>query len=360
MITIDGSYGEGGGQIVRTALAFSTLLYKPVEITNIRQGRKQPGLKAQHLACLKALQQLCGANFNDVDIGSTHLRYLPEKIKSRKVEVDIGTAGSITLLLQSLLAPCFLANHQITLKITGGTSGKWQMPFDYFNNVFVPQLRKYAEISTNMQKRGYYPKGGGVVEIKIKPLFNFENKNQAPKINLVNRGSLLQIKGISHSSADLQDANVSERQADSAKLNLSKTGCNVDIRSEYCNTLSTGSGIAIWAVCSAQNQPDLINPVILGADLIGEKGKPAEEVGRETAQKLLDEIDSNAAVDECLADNLIPFLALFGGQIKVSKISEHTKTNIYVAEQFLGKIFEINKEQNIITVKPELGQISEL
>ena len=349
MIKIDGSHGEGGGQIVRTALAFSTLLHKAVEITDIRRGREQPGLKAQHLTCLKALHQLCDAKFNDVDIGSTHLRYIPEKIKSRKVEVDIGTAGSITLLLQSLLVPCFFADHPTTLKITGGTSGKWQMPFDYFNNIFLPQLRKYAEITTSMSKRGYYPKGGGIVEIKIKPLFNLEKRNEAPKTNITERGNLLQIKGISHASIDLQDSNVAERQAESAKLVLSSLGCNIDIRNEYCNTLSTGTGIALWAICSVQNQPDLINPVILGADLIGEKGKPAEDVGRAAAQKLIDEINSGAPVDENLADNLIPFLALFGGSIKISKISNHTLTNIYVAEQFLGKIFEINEEEKTIT-----------
>jgi RNA 3'-phosphate cyclase len=353
MIKIDGSHGEGGGQIVRTALAMSALLQKAVEITNIRQGRSQPGLKAQHLTCLKALQQLCGAKFNEVDIGTTHLRFIPGEIKARKVEVDIGTAGSITLLLQSLLVPCFFAGHATTLKITGGTSGKWQMPFDYFNNVFIPQLRKYAEISTSLNKRGYYPKGGGLVEIKINPLFSLGNKSQAPKINLAEQGNMLQVKGISHASIDLQDANVAERQAESAKLALSGLGCNVDIRSEYCNTLSTGTGICLWAVFAGQQEPDLINPVILGSDVIGEKGKPAEEVGSSAAKKLIDEIDSGAAVDENLADNLIPFLALFGGRIKVSKISSHAKTNIYVAEQFLGNIFEVNENENLIISNPE-------
>lgn len=355
MIKIDGSHGEGGGQIVRTALAMSALLQTSVEITDIRKGREQPGLKAQHLTCLSALNQLCGAQFNEVGISSAHLRFIPGKIKARKVEVDIGTAGSITLLLQSLLVPCFFAGHPVTLKIRGGTSGKWQMPFDYFNSVFVPQLRKYAEISANLHKRGYYPKGGGLVEVKIKPFFNLETRKEAPKINLTERGNLLQIKGISHASMDLQGGNVAERQADSAKLALSALGCPVDIRSEYCNTLSAGTGIALWAIFSRQNEPDTLNPVILGSDMIGERGKPAEEVGRECARKLIDEINSGAAADENLADNLIPFLALFGGRIKTSKISAHTLANIYVAEQFLGKIFEVNEKENLIISNPESG-----
>jgi RNA 3'-phosphate cyclase len=348
MIKLDGSYGEGGGQIVRTALALSTALQKPFEVGNIRKGRKDSGLKAQHLTCLKALEQLCNAKFSDVGIGSTNLRYIPGEVKARKVEVDIGTAGSITLLLQSLLIPCFFANHPVILKIQGGTSGKWQMPFDYFENIFIPHLRKYADISAKLHKRGYYPRGGGSVELRINPMYSLENRNKAPKIDLVEQGTLTQIKGISHASKHLQKANVAERQTDAAKSALSELGVNVDIRTEYCATSSLGSGITLWAVFSKNMEPTEFNPSIIGSDVIGEKGKPAEEVGADAAKMLVKEIQSNAPVDECLADNLIPFLAMFGGIMKVSRISKHTETNIYVAEQFLGKIFEIDEKENII------------
>lgn len=351
MIKIDGSYGEGGGQIVRTALALSTALQKPFEVDNIRKGRKDSGLKAQHITCLKALEQLCNAKYSEVSIGSASLRYIPGELKARKVEVDIGTAGSITLLLQSLIIPCFFAGYPVTLKIKGGTSGKWQMPFDYFENVFIPHLRKYADIKTKLHKRGYYPKGGGSVEVKIDPLYNLENKDSASKINLVEQGALAQIKGISHASKMLQKANVAERQADAAKSMLLKLGINVDIRAEYCDTLSPGSGITLWAVFSRNMEPTELDPSVLGSDIIGEKGKPAEEVGGDAANALAREIQSRAPVDEHLADNLIPFLAMFGGSIKVSDISSHTRTNIYAAEQFLGKIFEINEKENIISCK---------
>ena len=351
MIKIDGSHGEGGGQIVRTALALSTALQKPFEVDNIRMGRKDSGLKAQHLTCLKALEQLCNAKYSGVSVGSSSLRYIPGELKARKVEVDIGTAGSITLLLQSLLVPCFLAGHPITLKIKGGTSGKWQMPFDYFENVFAPHLGKYADIKTKLDKRGYYPKGGGSVEIRINPLYNLGNRGSAPKISLVEQGTLAQIKGISHASKMLQKANVAERQADSAKSMLLDLGVNVDIRAEYCDTLSPGSGITLWAVFSRNMEPTELDPSVVGSDIIGEKGKPAEEVGSEAAKMLIREIQSKAPVDEHLADNLIPFLAMFGGSIKVSNISSHTRTNIYAAEQFLGKIFEIDENRNIISCK---------
>lgn len=351
MIKIDGSHGEGGGQIIRTALAFSTALQKPFEADSIRKGRKQPGLKAQHLTCLKALEQLCSSKFNEASIGTESLRYLPEKIKKRTIDIDIGTAGSITLLLQSLLVPCFFASHPVTLKIKGGTSGKWQMPFDYFNNVLIPHLRKYAEIKVSLNRRGYYPKGGGEIEIRITPKYSLETLNDAPQIDLSYQGKILQIKGISHASRDMQEKKVAERQADAARTNLSKLGCSIDIRTEYCNTLSTGSGITLWALFSKGEETNFVNPIIIGSDALGERGKSSEDVGIESADKLIEQISLGAPVDEYLADNLIPFLALFGGSMRVSKISEHTKSNMYVVESFLGKIFEINESEKIISVR---------
>ena len=138
MLKIDGSYGEGGGQIIRTALALSTITGKGFEAINIRQGRKQPGLKAQHLHCIKALEELCGAKAEHSELGSSTLKYKPGKIKGKDIKIDIGTAGSISLLLQAVLLPCFFADKKVKLDIIGGTSGKWAMPFDYFNNVLVP------------------------------------------------------------------------------------------------------------------------------------------------------------------------------------------------------------------------------
>ena len=135
-------------------------------------------------------------------------------------------------------------------------------------------------------------------------------------------------------------------------LLLKKLGCPLQIRSEYCNTLSVGSGIVLWAIFSKDpDDLDAENPIILGADALGERGKRSEQVGQEAAEKLMQEINSKAPVDSHMADNLIPYLALFGGEIKVSKITNHTLTNIYVCEQFLGKIFEVDKEKNIIKTK---------
>src|SRR3989338_7934417 len=138
MIKLDGSYGEGGGQITRTALALSALTGRPFEVDNIRKGRCDSGLKAQHLYCIKSLEELCNAKTNEIKLGSEYLRFIPGEFKAKNLEIEIGTAGSITLLLQAVLLPCLF--HKVKLTIIGGTDGKWAMPYDYFNEVFFRRL----------------------------------------------------------------------------------------------------------------------------------------------------------------------------------------------------------------------------
>ncbi|MBI2208290.1 RNA 3'-terminal phosphate cyclase [Candidatus Woesearchaeota archaeon] len=362
MIELDGSYLEGGGSIARVALALSTITQKPFEIADIRKNRPQPGLKSQHLFCIKALEKLCNAKAEGAYLGSTRLRYSPGKIEGKTIEIDIQTAGSISLFLQSILLPSMFANKPVKLNITGGTDGKWAAPIDYFKEVFLPQLQKYASIECRLLKRGYYPKGNGRVELKIKPKYkisdfnNFEEfhnylKENAPKISLMEQGHLIQIKGISHASADLQNANVAERQAKSAEICLKNYGCPVNIQIEYNEALSTGSGITIWAIFSKnKDEINIWNPIRLGADALGERGKKAEIVGAETANNLIREIESKAAADKHLADQILKFMVLVGNSaIRTSSITSHAKTNIYAIEKFFGKTFEINEEENIIS-----------
>lgn len=358
---IDCSYGEGGGQIIRTALAISTLTSKPFEADNIRIGREQPGLKAQHLHCIKALEKLCNAKAEHAALGSKKLIYVPGKIKGGTVEIDIGTAGSVSLLLQALLLPSFFAGKRTKLIITGGTDGKWAMPYEYLKYIFAPHLTKFVDkFDLKLLKRGYYPKGGGKIELTIKPKFrlsdfdSFEEFHDAMllsknKINLAARGKLLQIRGISHASKSLETSKVADRQAKIAQMALSKLNCPVNIDVQYCDTLSPGSGITLWATFSETDELDLNNPVILGSDILGERGKTSEAVGQEAAEQLIKEISSGAAVDSHLADNLIPFLALFSGSMHVSEITEHTKTNIWIAEQFLGKVVKVDEASSIIS-----------
>jgi len=365
MIKIDGNYGEGGGAIARVALAISTITQKPFEIHDIRKGRKDSGLKNQHLYCVKSLQELCNAEAGGAELGSLYLKYYPKKLIAKNLSIDIETAGSITLLMQALLLPSMFVSKPITIIITGGTDTKWSQPFDYFNNILLPQLQRFAKIEAKLLKRGYYPKGNGKVEVIINPKFKlndfssfdeFHNhlKQNIHQYNLIEQHHLIQIKGISHASINLQQANVAERQAESA-LSILKQKYNVPIQitNQYQDTLSTGSGITLWAIYS-KNKDDIDenNPIRLGADALGEQGKRAEMVGEEAARNLIKEIESKAPVDRHLADQILPFMALIGNSsIKVSEITNHCKTNIYTIRQFLGEIFKVDENNKIISVQ---------
>ena len=233
--------------------------------------------------------------------------------------------------------------------------------------MFLPQLRRFAQISFSLQRRGFYPKGGGKVDLEIKPEFSLADFDtfqafwqhlqqqllqQQLVINLVNRGKLLLVKGVSAASSDLQRANVAERQAKAARhLLQEKLGCDVDIATEYSESLSAGSVITVWAIFAAEGKEEVseANPIMLGSSSLGERGKMAEAVGQEAAQLLIREVQSNAAVDRHLADQLIPLMALAGNSaIKASELTNHLLTNIYVVEQFLGKCFEADYEQRLV------------
>lgn len=364
MIEIDGGYLESGGQIARTALALSTITQKPFEIHDIRKGRKDSGLKNQHLYCVKALKELCNAVAEGDELGSTSLKYYPKKLIAKNLSIDIETAGSITLLMQALLLPSLFVSKPITITVVGGTDTKWSPGFDYFNNILLPQLQRFAKIEAKLLKRGYYPKGNGKVEIKINPKsklndysdFNEFHNHIKQNINpyaIMEQHHLIQIKGISHASEDLDNARVAERQAHSAQAVLGKKfSVPIKIGSEYQDTLSTGSGITLWAIFS-KNKDDIDenNPIRLGADSLGEQGKKAEIVGEEAAKNLTKEIESKAPVDRHLADQILPFMALAGNSaIKVSEITSHCRTNIYTIQQFMDEIFKIDEDNKIISI----------
>ena len=310
---------------------------------------------------IKTLKKICEAVVDGDELGSEFLRFYPRRMKAKNLEIDVGTAGSITLLMQTLITPLIFSSKSITLKITGGTDVSWSPSFDYFTNVFLPQLAKFAKIDARILKRGYYPKGSGIVEILIRPKFDLNEfssfeaflgnlKDNNLSYDLAEQGNLIQIKGISHASKDLQKARVAERQSHSARAILAKKfNVSINITSEYQETLSTGSGITLWAIFSRKKEDiDENNPIRIGSDILGERGKRAEDVGEECAQNLIKEIESKAPVDRHLCDQLLPFLALTGGKIKTSKITNHSKTNIYAIEQFMGKVFEVDETEKTI------------
>ena len=323
---IDGSQGEAGGQIIRTALALSALTKQPFTIEKIRHNRPQKGLKQQHLTAVRQLQKLTQAHVEGAHLGSEHLMFTPTKNSiPKELSIDIGTAGSITLLLQALLPVLTAAKHPSTLHIKGGTDVAWSPPIDYACNVFFPLLSPIAEIHTTLHQRGCYPKGGGHLTLKITP-------RHPTDLCLDKKGNLLSIQGNSFASKHLQQGKVAERTAQTANQLISNKGYKPQIRTDYADSASPGSTLTLWAQYEHS---------ILAADTQGKKGLPAEQVGKQTAQQLLSLMDSEAATDPLLADQLIPYLGLYKGTITTTKLTEHTKTNIAVTELFLKKKFNL-------------------
>ncbi|MFH1173573.1 MAG: RNA 3'-terminal phosphate cyclase [archaeon] len=359
-VLIDGSHGEGGGQIVRTAIAFSTITGKPVRIENIRSGRARPGLKAQHVHGLLALKELCNATLRNVIVGADWIEYIPSDLKKKNLLIDIGTAGSITLVLQTLLLPLLFLNKTIHVRLKGGTDVAWSAPIDHFILVMIPYLRKYADISCTVYKRGYYPKGQGEVTLTLKPLKDRLQEENAHAKQLLpvfaqhtafketlahtlpfvleRQQTTLSIVGSSHASQELAQTRVAERQAQAAKLTLAQP-CSM--QESYRVTASVGSGITLVSRGGSSEGTDPHQPQLVSASVLGEQGKQAEIVGKEAAQQLLDELNTGAVVDAYTADQLIPFLALSGDTITTSKITKHILSNIYVTEKFLPVQFRI-------------------
>jgi RNA 3'-terminal phosphate cyclase (ATP) len=233
MIEIDGSYGEGGGAVVRISAALSALTSKPIHIKNIRANRKNPGLMPQHLNALKAVAQLSSAKCDKLKIGSDEVFFKPEFLEGGNFEIDIKTAGSITLVLQAFMIPAIFTKKQVNITIKGGTDVRWSPPIDYLQNVMLHILKSIGyDAKTDLIRRGHYPRGGGIVKVTINPVkklkpFNFLDLE------------IDKIKGISH--AVKLPEHVAIRQAESAEKVLKANGFDAEIEIEHSeNKIGTG------------------------------------------------------------------------------------------------------------------------
>lgn len=336
MIAIDGSTGEGGGQMLRTALGLSALTGKPFKIVNIRKGRENPGIKEQHLQAVNAVAKLCDAKVEGAELNSMELTFEPQAVRSGNINVAISTAGSVGLVLQSLLIPAIKTDLRIRIK-GGATYGKWAMPIDHFKFVLSPLLKRIGYgTSVVVSKEGFYPKGGALVEV-----FSGKAKQFSP-LNVLEKGKVISISGRSIASEQLRTAKVAERQANAAKkLLFDYFKADAKIKVEYVNTLNPGSGIQLWVETEKS---------ILGGDSLGELGKKAELVGEEAANNLIQDFE-HGCIDRFTSDQLLPYMALAGsGKFLSSKITDHVKTNTFVIEQFLEVKFNI-KDKLVECVK---------
>ena len=325
MIEIDGSKGEGGGQILRTAVSMSAVTGVPVKVSNIRAGRDKTGLMPQHFSSVQAVADLCGAKVEGLTLGSDKIVFSPGKIRAGKYDIDVGTAGSSTLVLQSLMLPAFFSQGKVSIQVLGGTDVKWSPSIDYLRYVFLPLIEKFGcRSSVELAGRGYYPAGGGKVIAEIMP-------SKLKRIELLKRGKIISVKGSSHAHLGLKGAKVAERQVKGAEYAVHSDSTvnglrgGLVIAQEYVNAQSYGSGITLWA--ETENS-------VIGADALGEKGRRAEDVGIEAGRKLVEDIASNAALDRNMADQIVPYLAVAGGAVTVSEVTEHARTNVDVVNMF--------------------------
>ena len=342
MIEIDGSEKSGSGTILRLSVAMSAVTGQPLHIHNIRQNRPEPGLKPQHLESVLTAAKLCSAELTGAELGSRELWFKPGKVKGGRVDADIGTAGSIPMLLMTVLPICSFAEQAVQLHVSrGGTDVSHSPTINYMRFVFLPTLNRMGlNASLTIHKYGYYPKGMGEVTLTVEPC-----RSLKPML-LKNFGKIKAVKGVSVCTF-LSDRKVAERQAKAAEDYLTGRNLLADIQvvNDTSNPLQKGSSLVLWA------ETDF--GAILGADSIGELRKPSEAVGKEAAEKLHDEILAEPTVDVHLADMLIPYVALSRGKsvFWTRLLSDHLKTNIWLAEELLGVQFAIEKSGRVYRVE---------
>jgi RNA 3'-phosphate cyclase len=333
VVEIDGSVLEGGGQMIRSAIAFAAVLGEPVIVTKIRAKRKTPGLRPQHLHGILAVKNLTQAEVKGTHVGSNHIEFFPQNRQGGEIQVDIGTAGAITLVLQAVMIIAPFCERPVTAKIVGGTNVAWSPPIDYLHTILIPRLEQMGyQTSVETKKRGYYPRGGGQVTATLSPIY------QLTPLLLEEVKEIPVITGISHCGS--LPRHVAERQAKAARSTLLEKDYKVqqiEIAHEE-NTFSPGSGISLKAANNSRR--------LIGADALGRRGLKAEKVGENAAKSLLKELETTASVDRYQADMLIPYLALANGNssISITSLTMHVVTNIHVVEQFSDVKFDVQGE----------------
>ncbi|MGB3341618.1 MAG: RNA 3'-terminal phosphate cyclase [bacterium] len=329
MIEVDGNYLEGGGQIIRTAIALSVITKKSVHIFNIRKGRKNPGLRPQHLEAITSVATTCGASVDGLRIQSQNLTFCPGQIHGGSYTIDTRTAGSVTLVMQTLLPIAAFSDLAFRWVVKGGTAVPFSPSITYFQDVFCFYLRLMGvPVSVHLNKHGFYPAGGGEIAVSVKP-------SRIKNIEMIERGRLDKIRVFSYASFHLKEKRVAERMADGFREIIPEA----NFETSYVSSLSPGcfvTGLAIYN-----------NSCRMGACALGEIRKRAEDVGRDAARHLKDGDDSEAVIDYWMVDQIIPYMALaviktgLPSKIKIPSLTGHGETNIWVVKIFLPVEFKI-------------------
>lgn len=341
MIHIDGSQGEGGGQVLRSCLTLALLTRKELQITNIRARRSKPGLRAQHLKALEAAASVGRAKTQGVGLGSTTVSFHPDKPYPGRYRFDIGTAGSASLVLQTIFLPLAKADAASTVTITGGTHVRWSPSYHYLELHWLDFMHRIGcEAELNMDLAGFYPEGGGRMTASIPPC---EEMNA---LDITGRGKLKQIRGIS--AASNLPRHVAQRQREQVIRRLGDRYYLNDIR--LIEMPSRFKGTILLLLAEFEHSQACYFA-------LGEIGKPAERVADEAVDQLEAFLSTGGAVDQYLADQLLLPLAFASGpsRLRTSKITKHLVTNAEVIRAFLPVRIDIQGdlgETGLITINP--------
>jgi RNA 3'-terminal phosphate cyclase (ATP) len=340
MIEIDGSQKSGSGTIVRFAVGLAALLGEPLHLTSIRAKREKPGLRPQHLKAVQALKQICQGSLEGGKVGSAEIWFRPgAKIKGGHYEWDIGTAGSTTLLLMTLLPAACFATGAISFKISGGLFQDFAPSAYHIQYVLFPVLKSIG-ITAELKviRPGYVPRGGGIIEVSVEPVWG-----KLKPMRLTNQGRVTKLRGIALSS-HLEERKVSERMAGKCDEVLKPRGYQANIEIVHdSSALQRGAALAVYAETSSG--------CIIGADRAGVPNRTSEAIGEFVASSLIEDLSTGATVDRYLADQLILYAALADGvsEYRIPRLTGHVETNLWLVETILGAKTEVG--DNIVKIQ---------
>lgn len=339
-LEIDGSEGEGGGQLLRTAVALSAITGTAIRVANIRARRAKPGLAPQHATAVRAVAGLCGAEVRGLEPRSREIDFVPGPLRPGAFEFDVGTAGAVTLVLQALLPALLLAPGPVSVLLRGGTEVRAAPPLDYFSRVLLRLLRAMgAKVALEERRRGYFPRGGGEVRVVTHPARLKALRAAAP-------GALQALRGIAH-VAHLP-AHIPERMREAALARVRAFG-KAQIETRVlgdAQALGQGGAVVLWAELEAG---------VLGAARVAQPGVPAELLGEEAGAELAADLAAGVTLDVHAADQALLYLALAQGPsvFTARQWSSHAATTARLIGHFLPVRFSVAEEKNRVRVEVE-------